>query len=245
MTARSTSRHWCLFLDVDGTLLDFAATPDGVRVDEPLREILLRTRDALQGAMALVSGRSLDQLDRMFSPTIWPAAGLHGLERRDAAGRAHRLRTDDSKLDDARLALAAIAAAAPGTVLEDKGASLALHYRLAPGLEQRLRPEIDAMARRLGPGYHVQEGNCVLELKPASATKAGAIRDFMAEEPFAGRCPIFVGDDLTDLDGFAEVERAGGLSVAVGDRVSAMSRVSSPREVRALLAVLAGDGVTN
>jgi trehalose 6-phosphate phosphatase len=243
MTALPTSHHWCLFLDVDGTLLDFAATPDGVRVDESLHEILLRTRIVLQGAMALISGRSLAQLDRMFSPTVWPAAGLHGLERRDAAGHTHLALTDESVLDDARLALAAITAAAPGVILEDKGLALALHYRLAPGLEQHLRREIGAIARRLGPGYHVQEGSRVLELKPAAATKADAIRAFMAEEPFAGHRPVFVGDDLTDLDGFAAVERLGGLSVAVGDRVNAMSRVSSPRDVRALLEDLAEDKV--
>jgi len=243
MTALPIPHHWSLFLDVDGTLLDFAATPDGVSVDQSLHEILLRTRDAAQGAMALISGRSLAQLDRMFSPTLWPAAGLHGLERRDAAGQTHLARTDESVLDDARVALAEIAAAAPGVILEDKGLAIALHYRSAPAFERHLRREVGAIARRLGAGYHVQEGSRVLELKPAAATKADAIRAFMAEEPFAGRRPVFVGDDLTDLDGFAAVERLGGLSVAVGDRVNAMSRVSSPRDVRALLEDLADDKV--
>jgi len=236
MTASPTSHHWCLFLDVDGTLLDFAATPESVRVDQSLHQLLLKTRERLRGAVALISGRSLAQLDRMFAPTLWPAAGLHGLERRDADGRTHRARTDESVLADARLALAAVAAAAPGVILEDKGLALALHYRRAPGFEQHLRREVGVIARRLGERYHVQEGSRVLELKPAAATKADAIRAFMAEEPFAGRRPMFVGDDLTDLDGFAAVERLGGLSVAVGNRVNAMERVSSPRDVRALLA---------
>ncbi len=233
-----TSHRWCLFLDVDGTLLDIAATPDGVRVDQPLHRLLGATAEALQGAVALVSGRSLAQLDVMFAPVRWTAAGQHGLERRDASGFVHRARFDDSALADARLAMAAAAAATPGALLEDKGLALALHYRLAPAFEQQLRREVGSIARRLGDAFHVQEGRRVLELKPVAPTKADAIRAYMAEPPFAGRRPMFVGDDLTDLDGFAAVERLGGLSVAVGDHVNAMSRVASPRDVRVLLADL-------
>lgn len=238
MTKITATRHWCLFLDVDGTLLDIAATPDGVRVDLPLRELLDATRRSLDGAVALISGRSLAQLDALFAPVRWIAAGQHGLERRDATGHVHRARLDDSALADARLAMAAAAAEAPGAVLEDKGLAFALHYRLAPAFEQQLRRRVGTIARQLGDAFHVQEGRRVLELKPAAATKADAIREFMAEPPFSGRRPMVVGDDLTDLDGFAAVERLGGLSVAVGDHVSAMHRVASPRDVRALLADL-------
>lgn len=244
MTNIPTSNRWCLFLDVDGTLLDIAATPDRVRVDPALNELLRATSESLAGAVALISGRSLAQLDALFAPARWTAAGQHGLERRDASGHVHRVRLDDSALAAARLAMAAAAAEAPGALLEDKGLALALHYRLAPAFEQQLRRQVSTIARQLGGAFHVQEGRRVLELKPASATKADAIRAFLAEPPFAGRRPMFVGDDLTDLDGFAAVERAGGLSVAVGDHVNASLRVASPRDVRALLADLAEGKVT-
>jgi len=230
---------WCLFLDVDGTLLDIAPTPDAVRVEDSLKELLAATSDALRGALALVSGRSIATLDALFAPHRWPAAGLHGIERRDATGSVHLAAPDASALGVAREALAAVVALAPGALLEDKGRTLALHYRAIPEREAELRRAVRAVADRLGDRYHVLEGNRVLELKPAAATKADAIRAFMGEMPFAGRRPIFVGDDLTDLDGFAAVERAGGLSVAVGDRVQAQVRVASPRDVRMLLADLA------
>lgn len=238
MTTIPATRRWCLFLDVDGTLLDIAATPDRVHVDPSLQELLGATCRSLHGAIALISGRSIAQLDVLFAPVRWTAAGQHGLERRDATGRIHRARLDDAALADARLAMAAAAAEAPGAVLEDKGLAFALHYRQAPAFEQQLRRRVSTIARQLGSAFHVQEGRRVLELKPVAATKADAIRDFMTEVPFAGCRPMFVGDDLTDLDGFAAVERLGGLSVAVGDHVSAMRRVASPRDVRVLLADL-------
>jgi trehalose 6-phosphate phosphatase len=210
-----------------------------VRVEDSLKQLLQDVRDALGGAVALVSGRDIAALDRLFAPGRWPAAGLHGLERRDAAGALHRHGPGRAGLDAARHALAAIAARHPGVLLEDKGLSLAVHYRAAPDLESALRREVQAVMADLGPDYHLLEGKCVLEVKPAAATKADAVRSFMTEAPFAGRRPIYVGDDVTDLDGFAAVESAGGLSVAVGDRVLAQARVASPRDVRSLLADLA------
>jgi len=230
---------WCLFLDVDGTLLEIAPTPDAVRVEDSLRQLLQRVREALDDAVALVSGRALATLDQLFAPQRWPAAGLHGLERRDAAGRVHACGPEAGRLDEARRECAALAARTPGVLFEDKGRSLALHYRAAPDREAPLRRAVHAIAMDLGPEYHLLEGNCVFELKPAATTKADAILAFMSEPPFAGRRPIFVGDDVTDLDGFAAVERSGGLSVAVGDRVQAQVRVASPRDVRAFLADLA------
>ncbi len=224
---------------MDGTLLDIAATPDAVVVDAALPVLLLDVRDALGGALALVSGRSLEQLDALFAPNSWAAAGLHGLERRDASGRIHRVAEADPALDEARVALADVVARAPGALLEDKGRSIAVHYRSAPALAHVLRRELKAIAARLGEDFHVLEGRRVLELKPVAATKARAIEAFLAEAPFAGRLPMFIGDDVTDLDGFAAVEAAGGVSIAVGDRVEAMMRVASPRDVRVLLSDLA------
>jgi trehalose 6-phosphate phosphatase len=240
LPAGTSATRWCLFLDVDGTLLDIASTPDAVEVDETLKALLLRTQRALEGAVALVSGRSIAALDQLFAPQRWPAAGLHGLERRDAAGSLHLVEVPrDTAFDAARSALEAVAQATPGVLLEDKVRSLALHYRAVPEREPELRRLIHAIADGLGDSYSVLEGKRVLELKPAGVTKADAIRAFLAEPPFVARRPIFVGDDVTDLDGFTAVEHAGGLSVAVGDRVRAQTRVASPREVRALLADLA------
>jgi trehalose 6-phosphate phosphatase len=229
---------------VDGTLLEIAPTPDAVRVEESLKQLLRRVRDALGGAVALVSGRSLEQLDHLFAPERWPAAGLHGLERRGADACVRYAGPGAQGLVDARVALTNLARRAPGTLLEDKGRSLALHYRAVPGLEPALRREVRRITARLGEGYHLLEGDRVFEVKPSAATKADAIRAFLAEPPFAGRRPIFIGDDITDLEGFAAVERAGGMSVAVGDRVQALARVASPRDVRALLADLAELRVT-
>ena len=234
----TTGLPWCLFLDVDGTLLEIAATPDAVSVDDHLLQLLSEVMHALDGAVALVSGRTIAALDRLFGPQRWPAAGLHGLERRDARGRLHRHAPPRHALDEARLHLLYLAARTPGVLLEDKGAAIAVHYRAAPEAEPTLRRVLGEVAGRLAPEYHVLEGKQVFELKPAVATKADAVRAFLRESPFAGRRPIYVGDDVTDLDGFEAVERAGGLSVAVGDRVEAQLRVASPRDVRALLADL-------
>jgi len=224
---------------VDGTLLDIAPTPDAVRVDDDLRQLLFEVATALDGAVALVSGRDIESLDRLFDPQRWPAAGLHGLERRDAEGGLHRHARGRKSLDEARLQLLYHVGRLPGILIEDKGISLAVHYRAAPELETLLRRAMADIAARLAPEYHVLDGNRVLELKPTAATKADAVRAFLDEPPFAGRRPIYVGDDVTDLDGFAAVERLGGVSVAVGDRVNAQLRVASPRDVRALLADLA------
>lgn len=230
---------WCLFLDVDGTLLEIAPTPDAVHVEPDLVELLERVRSALGGAVALVSGRSIATVDTLFAPLRWPVAGLHGLERRDAAGVVHTAGALNARLAEVRHEIAELAAGLPGVLLEDKGQSVALHYRAAPEHEPALRRAMRSLARRLGDDYHLLEGKMVLELKPSVATKAEAIRAYLGEPPFAGRRPIFVGDDVTDLDGFAAVDRVGGLSIAVGDRVEARSRVGSPRDVRALLAHLA------
>ncbi|MCU0977346.1 MAG: trehalose-phosphatase [Steroidobacteraceae bacterium] len=213
-----------LFLDVDGTLLDIAEAPD--RVSVPARVVDLLARLAARGgALALVSGRSIRDLDGLLAPLRLPCAGLHGAERRDAGGRMHRLRVNGA-LDGARAALSDFCRDHPGTLLEDKGAALALHYRLAPQAEAAARRTVAALVSRLAPDFQLQQGKCVLELKPAGASKARAIGDFMAEPPFAGRIPVFVGDDATDEDGFRAVNAHGGLSVRVGPASDTAARAS-------------------
>jgi len=212
----------CLFLDIDGTLLDFAESPDGISADKELHELLHEARIATSGATALVSGRSLAQIDRIFAPEVWPAAGLHGLERRDASGRVHRQPLAPGRVESALRAFERIARHHPSIDIEDKGLTIALHYRRAPELEASLVDEVQQVADELGGGYHLQRGSCVLEIRPVGATKADAIDAFLSELPFTGRRPVYAGDDLTDVGAFEAVERAGGLSMAVGGRVHAM-----------------------
>ena len=208
-------QSWALFLDVDGTLIEIADAPDAVHVDERIGGLLERLRCRLGGALALASGRSLDVLDRFFAPLELAAAGLHGLERRSADGSVNR--TNGAKvLDPARRELARFAAAHPGTLLEDKSATLALHYRRAAGAEGAARQMMEKIRTSLGAEYRVQEGKMVLELKPHRPNKRTVVEDFMAEAPFRDRVPVFIGDDITDEDGFAAAQSVGGAAIMVG-----------------------------
>ena len=221
-----------------------AATPDGVHVEPSLNDLLGRASSALQGALALVSGRPVADLDRLFAPRRWPAAGVHGLERRDAAGLWHaHPPVDEARIAEARARLHRLSAGLPGTIVEDKGPSVALHYRQAPQHEDPARRGARAIAQEIGGDFHLLEGRMVLELRPDGANKADAVRAFLGEPPFEGSLPIFVGDDVTDQAALAAVERAGGLSVAVGDRVHGMIRVAGPCDVREFLERLAMTGV--
>ena len=206
---------WALFLDVDGTLLKIAATPAAVSVPERTVDVLARLRAKLAGALALVSGRRVADLDSLFAPLTLPAAGAHGAERRDAAGGFHG-EDYSAALAPAKRLLAAWAASHPGALLEDKGAALALHYRAVPQLEDDARRIVAAAAAAAGSGFHVQGGKKVLEIKAGAVRKGLAIAQFLAEAPFEGRVPVFLGDDLTDEDGFGVVNERGGHSIAVG-----------------------------
>lgn len=239
-----TGDSWAVFLDVDGTLLDIADAPDLVHVDRALLDLLESARRAAGGALALVSGRSISGLDSLFSPLELPVAGLHGAERRDAAGRVYRRRRDPALAEVAR-ELRDWCAARPGTLLEDKQGSIALHYRLAPATESQVREAAHAALARLGDAYVLLEGKCVFELRPSGTSKAHAIEAFMAEPPFTGRRPVFVGDDVTDEDGFRWVRDAGGIAVLVGGTgdsgaTAAGFRLEDVAAVRAWLAAWAG-----
>lgn len=222
-----------LFLDVDGTLIEITSTPTQTRVDPSVRSLLEALVERLSGAVALVSGRSLAQLDALFAPLQLPSAGLHGLERRSTAtGEQRRVRHSDLSLEPARTALGRWVAAHPQTLLEDKGASLALHFRLAPQFAAPARAAALAELARLGTGYQLLEGKCVVELKPAGFTKASAIEEFLREPPFAGRVPVFAGDDLSDQDALQAVDDAGGVAVAVGERVDGAYFLPHPEALR-------------
>jgi trehalose 6-phosphate phosphatase len=206
---------WALFLDVDGTLLEIAATPEAVQVPARAVAAIAAAAERLAGAVALVSGRSIADLDRLFAPLRLPIAGAHGAQRRTATGVVYAQRYAEL-LAPARELLAFWAAEHRGTLLEDKQDSLALHYRNAPMLEPAARRAVAAALAAAGSAFHLQEGKKVLEIKPSDTSKGRAIEEFMAEPPFIARQPIFLGDDLTDEAGFEVVNRLGGHSIAVG-----------------------------
>jgi trehalose 6-phosphate phosphatase len=233
------SLEWCLFLDVDGTLIELTDSPFDTCADAELKALLAEVAERLGGALALVSGRSIEYLDALFAPLRLPAAGLHGVERRKATGIMHGASFVDSQLDPARVALDALVKAHPGTLLEDKGRTVAVHFRMAPQAESIVRETVAAVASQLSSNYHIQEGSMMLEIKPRGFTKDSAIKAFMQEPPFSGRKPVFVGDDLTDQDAFKAVEHQGGISIAVGDRVHGQYRIENPAAVRAWLREIA------
>jgi trehalose 6-phosphate phosphatase len=232
-------RPWCLFLDVDGTLLELADSPSGVAVDPGLVPLLERLRIRSGGAVALVSGRTIESLDLLLGSAGLPVAGLHGCERRDARGTLHVASVAREQLSEVREGLQRLVARHPGLLLEDKGAGLALHFLKARELEHELRAEVALLAAPLVPRFTVLDGHAVIEVKPAAHTKDSAVTSFMEEPPFRGRVPIFIGDDQTDYDGFAAVRRHDGLAIAVGPRVKSEWWLPGPREVHRWLEQLA------
>jgi trehalose 6-phosphate phosphatase len=225
---------YALFLDIDGTLLDIAATPDSVRVDGRVTGLLPRLAQCLGGALALITGRSIADVDRLFPGVRLPIAGQHGIERRDAAGTVHRLPAQPG-LEPLRRELQQLAAEHDGLLLEDKGETLALHYRQAP----RLAPHLHRTVRATVEGSHhaddwrLQPGKGLIEVRPVGRDKGTAIAEYMSEPPFHGRTPVFAGDDRTDEFGFAAVKRAGGWAVKVG-----VGRTHASYRLRDVAAVL-------
>ena len=231
---------WALFLDFDGTLVDLAATPDAVVVPPGLRETLAACTDAFDGAVAIVSGRPIAVLDAMLRPLTLPAAGLHGLELRLADGTAERAAHGAAGLDGLRSRFMSLTREDARLVVEDKGSSLALHFRRAPEREQELRALVAEAATRHNR-HHVMHGKMVLEVKPEHADKGTAVTRLIETSPFAGRTPVFAGDDVTDEDGFAAVNRLGGISIKVGEGESAAAcRVPDVAALRDWLATIAG-----
>lgn len=227
-----------LFLDVDGTLLELADRPDLVRVPPGLIDSLQAVHERLGGALALISGRPLAQLDTLFAPLRLPAAGLHGLQVR---GREQASLADDAPPELAAVLAGARALAArfPGSLIEDKGTALAFHWRAAgegAGAEDALRQYAESVLPRL-PGYFLQPGKDVVELRPGGAHKGTAVDLLMATPPFQGRTPVFVGDDLTDEHGFIAAAAHGGSAIVVGERrpTSARYGLRGPAEVMAWL----------
>jgi trehalose 6-phosphate phosphatase len=205
-----------LFLDYDGTLVPIAPTPAEARADDEVRALLAALAEGLAGALGVVSGRPVADIDGFLAPLRLTVAGLHGLELRRRDGSLVELAAAGEALAPVRSAFAGFAARSPGTLIEDKRLSLALHYRQAPAFE----PEAVELATRLaeasGGALRLQRGKMVVELLPAGRDKGRAIEDLLALPEFAGRVPVFVGDDVTDEAGFRAANRLGGTSVRVG-----------------------------
>ena len=233
-------REIALFLDVDGTLLHIADTPDAVTIDRATVDLLARAHRATGGATALITGRRIADVDRLFAPLALPVAGQHGFERRDAAGALHRHAQPLPQLSEVRARLEAFAAGHPGVLIEDKALTLAAHYRLAPAAGSTLGALVERLAADSGGALAIQRGKMVFELRPAGKDKGTAIAEFLDEAPFRGRTPVFLGDDLTDEYGFSIVNGRGGVSVKVGDEpTEATARLPDVDAVRAWLERLA------
>ncbi|HEV8695667.1 MAG TPA: trehalose-phosphatase [Lysobacter sp.] len=227
------ARDWALFLDVDGTLLDFASTPDGVHVPADLIGDLRRLHEALNGALVLVSGRLVESLDVLFAPLQLPAIGLHGLQRRNGDIEEHDA---PHKLSSVLAAARDLAAKFSGALVEDKGIAIALHWRNAPAAEEPLHEFASSALIEL-PGYRLQPGHDVIELRPDGHDKGDAIAALLATPALRGRTPAFIGDDLTDEYGFDAVNARQGITVLVGARApsSANYGLHDPAAVRAWL----------
>jgi trehalose 6-phosphate phosphatase len=209
------ARAHALFLDFDGTLVDFCDDPAAVHIDPPALSRLTALQGELSGALGIVSGRQIADLDRFLAPLAFAAAGVHGLERRMAPGGVTRRLAEASDLDDLRLAIRGRLAAFPCLHLEDKGTALVLHYRTAPELgaaAQQIMQDVTAGRADLS----MMVGDGVVEVHPAGMDKGKAVADLMREAAFAGRIPVYAGDDVTDEFALAFVRQAGGISIKIG-----------------------------
>jgi len=209
--------HPAIFLDLDGTLLEFADAPDAVETSARFQSLLERLAALEHGAVAFVSGRTIRELDRLLAPHHFALAGVHGGERRDSTGHLISSAAMASDLDGIRSRMRKLESKYPGLLFEDKSISLALHYRRKPELAAVVEAFAASLAGELPQGFVMLDGKMVLEIKPAGVDKGSAIRAFMSEPPFAGRTAVFVGDDVTDEAGFDVVNELGGESIKVSD----------------------------
>lgn len=227
------SAHTALFLDFDGTLADLAATPRQVVLPGHMVPLLRQLAEQLQGALAIVSGRPLAEIDAFLAPLQLPCAAEHGAVRRLTPAHIQAVATPD--LRDVLHIATAFAQAHAGVLLEVKSTSVALHYRQAPQWEDDALHAMQAAANST-PGLVLLHGKSVFEIKPAGVSKGTAMEAFMSEAPFAGRHPIFAGDDVTDESGFDAVQLRGGSGIKVGQGDSiAHYRCAAPADLRAWL----------
>lgn len=224
----------CLFLDLDGTLAPLRASPGDVRPSEGRNQLLLAACEALTGRVAIVSGRTIESTDAILEGACRAVAGVHGLQRRRADGVCEAT-APHPRVAHAAQVMAAFAQAHPGLLVEHKDQSAALHYRGAPNAEAAVMEFVRRLAET--EALQIQPGPMVMELRTPGPDKGAAVRAFLAEVPFRGATPIYLGDDLTDEVGFAEAAAHGGIGILVGrDRPTlATAQLESVAEVLAWL----------
>lgn len=228
-----------IFLDFDGTLADFAERPDAVTVPLATLQVLARLEKSTGGALAIVTGRPIDDIDHFLAPLCLPVAGVHGLERRGASGKLSAAAVEEGKFNAISDSLKKFTEAHPGTVFETKQGSVALHYRQRPELAEASAAAVHEAVNG-HQGLHILHGKMVIEVKSGTATKGDAVAAFMAEPPFNGRLPLFAGDDVTDEDAFHEIAREGGVSIKIGNgETAAAYRTEGTDTFRGWLARLA------
>lgn len=229
-------RSHCLFLDFDGTLVEIALRPEAVSVAPETLSALTALHRWLGGALAIVSGRPIPEIDRFLTPLVLPAAGVHGLTRRAADGRIEQAVVDQSLVALMACELGMVIDRHPGVLLETKWGAVALHYRSRPELAELCVTAVKKATAACTARIELLPGKMVIEAKFAGADKGSAIHAFMDEPPFKGRRPVFVGDDATDEDGFAAVHALNGLTAKVGTAASiARHRFESTQQFLAWL----------
>jgi trehalose 6-phosphate phosphatase len=235
----AVNANTALFLDIDGTLLDLARTPDRVKVPRELLRTLEKLSGHLSGALAFVSGRSLESIDKLFAPFRPAAIGTHGGEIRGVDGSVARSQPLPEKIAEV---FTGLAENIPGLLLEDKRSALALHYRLAPEALPVLLSAMEKHARLFeSEKVHILHGKSVIEARPMGIDKGTAVMELVRQKPFLGRAVLFGGDDTTDLDVFRILPRLNGRGFSVGRAFPGAEYVfGSPRAVRQWLADAAG-----
>jgi trehalose 6-phosphate phosphatase len=237
----SAQPDWAYFLDMDGTLIEIAETPTAAATDAGLLDLIRRLHAACRGAVAVVSGRTVADLERRLPGLALPLAGQHGLERRDAGGQHHLHAAPQEAKGAIEARLSPVLRRHPGLLLEDKGLSLAVHYRRSPQLASYVHQLLQDLVGDVDDSLHLQKGKRVVEIKPAGHDKGTAVESFLAEPPFRGRRPVYIGDDVTDEHAFAVVNRRGGISIKVGKgRSAARYRLPDVAAVRGWLATIPG-----
>lgn len=234
-------RRYAIFLDLDGTIVELADHPDAVHVDVATLRLLKTLRDKSDRALAVISGRDIEVVDRLLHPLVLPVAGVHGLQRRDASGKLHQIAVERPSLGPIGLILDEAIGDEPGIFVERKTGAVALHFRLRPDLEQRCRDIVEEIVPRR-PDLCLLRGKMVFEIKLDGNDKGSVIDAFLNEPPFSGRTPIFAGDDVTDEVGFSTVNARDGISIKIGENSTvARFRAENVYELRDWLGDLADD----
>ena len=234
---RSSLAGHALYLDIDGTILDLAPSPEAVEVPLWMVPLLQRLARKLDGAVAFVSGRPIAAIDQLFQPLCFPAVGVHGGEVRAPNGEIAIDEQLTAELQSAEPLLQEAIARIRGVSLENKRSVIALHYRNVPERGREVLKVAELIVGSLGSQFSVLMGKCVVEIRPRHLTKGSAMRRLMESAPFRDRIPIFAGDDTTDEDAFEVVNGLGGISLRVGDETptAAKFRLASPDQLRSWL----------